>query len=1502
MTSLILENADLNRLFPKCRPRGGHPPQSGAGSHHQTTGQQPHDRRSSVSTCKKLEPVTTPSSLSSSSSTSVVTGGSGSGFPYIDMIDLEHDNNTDRCRKRATSRRKKSGSLSRRTASIMPGFEAQIQSQSHQQQQQQQILTSHQQHGMMTTTKPVSSSSSSSASGRSEDAPNYGSLGGSDHQGQSQQDDSGPEEGPVYILTSAKGDRSYKLRDSRIIEIAGGREVFSQSRGKVAARKPRFLTSSKSVPNDESTGDKLTVKKNSKSPNRQSVWELRSRCGEARRQRANREITETVFSSEVHSVRRNPTKSIIDYDSPKAARSNRIINYDSVLNSNNVEYSVGKSITDIDCGLPKNCIDYQSNHTTPARSMAIVSDGEVVVFDDIDDNWQGLRLDLGTTNNTTTNSQINTTSYLNSDQDDVQQQQQQQRSSRIPPEPPGSSVGSSPSPTSMYPRNTSDFFKVITPASDCEVNSPSPERNHKVARVIGELPIAQYSGSPRRYGVRENSRLPNILSSPSIYMTPRPGFPQRILPTTPNQKEKETDYLTAKEEPVVEVLVDTTTSPTPEKSNSNLIVTSHSVEEISTSQDLVSQSNESKTQQEEEEEEEEDFLKPSFLSSDNLSSLVAPGGSTFDYLYEFSETRKVLEEFFKCPAPTEEKENNGESFPFQDLDYELRRQGGNSYVGQRLASGLPNTEEVMVHESPKKQRADFPPSIEHENNFLDLSVGTGSSEDLGETEVGLQVGHSRNFTLSPETTDCDSNCGDLDSEMSLMMMDNELLPASGLLGSVGDLGNNSDSLRIYTSMPVLEDGLSSGHASDTDNNNPTVMLMKRQINEIEKEIIQRTRNDMLGTDIDNEKDVSLNVTKDILQTLKATSPDLFIAQKENSYETNELNLDGLDPLGTPPPPAPQGRQSINLEIGGEVEAAIKDIRMALQKTKTLPVKSPSEEPPEPSVSPIWIPSMLDGRRRICTESNSEDSEARRVEDENEVEVEEVVDEEEADTDLETDRLLGQQRTDDQGFYDDKGWRKPKTRTMLPPMSTKVVTPKQTPPKTLSVAPLETLTPPEPLPSTSSSISPPPIVTVIQSPTSEREATSPTTQTSPSPQKISPVKNSPSPTQSLKESNGKAKKEKEGKKKSRNKEVLIEGVLFRARYLGSTQLVCEGQPTKSTRMCQAEEAVSRIKAPDGETQPSAEVDLFISTEKIMVLNTDLKEIMMDHALRTISYIADIGDLVVLMARRRFVPHEMEEAPKINRTPKMICHVFESEEAQFIAQSIGQAFQVAYMEFLKANGIEDHSFVKEMDYQEVLNSQEIFGDELQMFAKKEMQKEVVVPKAKGEILGVVIVESGWGSMLPTVVIANLAPAGAAARCGQLNIGDQIIAINGVSLVGLPLSTCQTYIKNSKNQTVVKLTVVPCAPVVEVKIKRPDTKYQLGFSVQNGVICSLLRGGIAERGGVRVGHRIIEINNQSVVAVPHEKIVNLLATSVGEILMKTMPTSMFRLLTGQESPVYI
>nr|XP_038041101.1 amyloid-beta A4 precursor protein-binding family A member 2 isoform X3 [Anas platyrhynchos] len=315
------------------------------------------------------------------------------------------------------------------------------------------------------------------------------------------------------------------------------------------------------------------------------------------------------------------------------------------------------------------------------------------------------------------------------------------------------------------------------------------------------------------------------------------------------------------------------------------------------------------------------------------------------------------------------------------------------------------------------------------------------------------------------------------------------------------------------------------------------------------------------------------------------------------------------------------------------------------------------------------------------------------------------------------------------------------------------------------------------------------------------------------------------------------------------EDLIDGIIFAANYLGSTQLLSERNPSKNIRMMQAQEAVSRVKrmqkaakikkkaTSEGDSQALTEVDLFISTQRIKVLNADTQETMMDHALRTISYIADIGNIVVLMARRRMPRSASQDC--IETTPgaqegkkqyKMICHVFESEDAQLIAQSIGQAFSVAYQEFLRANGINPED-LSQKEYSDIINTQEMYNDDLIHFSNSENCKE-----------------------------------------------------------GL------------KNQTQVKLNIVSCPPVTTVLIKRPDLKYQLGFSVQNGIICSLMRGGIAERGGVRVGHRIIEINGQSVVATAHEKIVQALSNSVGEIHMKTMPAAMFRLLTGQETPLYI
>uniref|UniRef100_A0A183DUI3 Protein kinase domain-containing protein n=1 Tax=Gongylonema pulchrum TaxID=637853 RepID=A0A183DUI3_9BILA len=278
-------------------------------------------------------------------------------------------------------------------------------------------------------------------------------------------------------------------------------------------------------------------------------------------------------------------------------------------------------------------------------------------------------------------------------------------------------------------------------------------------------------------------------------------------------------------------------------------------------------------------------------------------------------------------------------------------------------------------------------------------------------------------------------------------------------------------------------------------------------------------------------------------------------------------------------------------------------------------------------------------------------------------------------------------------------------------------------------------------------------------------------------------------------------------------------------------------------------------------------LFISTEKIMVLNTDLQrisdtdvrqrisdtdvrqDILMDHALRTISYIADIGDLVVLMARRMSQSTNDDETIA-ERTPRVICHVFESDEASFIAQSIGQAFQVAYVEFLRANGIDDPSYLREIDYQDILMDHALrtisyiadIGDLVVLMARRMSQStnddETIAERTPRVICHVFesdeasFIAQSIGQAFQVAYVEFLRANGIDDPSYLREIDYQIIAINGISLVGLPLASAQQNIKAAKTSTAVRLTVVSTPPVVEVRIKRPDTKYQLGFSVQNGV----------------------------------------------------------------------
>ncbi len=62
--------------------------------------------------------------------------------------------------------------------------------------------------------------------------------------------------------------------------------------------------------------------------------------------------------------------------------------------------------------------------------------------------------------------------------------------------------------------------------------------------------------------------------------------------------------------------------------------------------------------------------------------------------------------------------------------------------------------------------------------------------------------------------------------------------------------------------------------------------------------------------------------------------------------------------------------------------------------------------------------------------------------------------------------------------------------------------------------------------------------------------------------------------------------------------------------------------------------------------------------------------MDHALQMISYIADIGNIVVLMARRKPANRKSADSTDSSAAPPkkcwMICHVFSSEDVSLFCR--------------------------------------------------------------------------------------------------------------------------------------------------------------------------------------------------------------------------------------------
>lgn len=200
-----------------------------------------------------------------------------------------------------------------------------------------------------------------------------------------------------------------------------------------------------------------------------------------------------------------------------------------------------------------------------------------------------------------------------------------------------------------------------TPTSGPDSESPevSPSRITK----IGNVPIADYEGSPRRYGPRSG----NMRFSPrrGHSMRPRPGFPRRVSAYPDDKKNSSEKHELRAENNISKEKwgnggvsnnvseLEKRESPVPPAIS---IATLSSVY-ASTLNDSVNTT--------------------STTASEKAAGAVDPD---LIYDYEVSETQKVLQEFFK-----DSRVSRASPQAFYDLEYHLKRHHGNSYVGQRLA-------------------------------------------------------------------------------------------------------------------------------------------------------------------------------------------------------------------------------------------------------------------------------------------------------------------------------------------------------------------------------------------------------------------------------------------------------------------------------------------------------------------------------------------------------------------------------------------------------------------------------------------------------------------------------------------------------------------------------------------------------------------------------------------------------------------------------------------------
>eukprot|EP01134_Creolimax_fragrantissima_P006302 CFRG6302T1 len=195
-----------------------------------------------------------------------------------------------------------------------------------------------------------------------------------------------------------------------------------------------------------------------------------------------------------------------------------------------------------------------------------------------------------------------------------------------------------------------------------------------------------------------------------------------------------------------------------------------------------------------------------------------------------------------------------------------------------------------------------------------------------------------------------------------------------------------------------------------------------------------------------------------------------------------------------------------------------------------------------------------------------------------------------------------------------------------------------------------------------------------------------------------------------------------------------------------------------------------------------------------------------------------------------------------------------------------------------------------YEKAHKEQRISDADIKMFADVEKQKNVLLRKARDEPLGFMITETGRSSLLPCIFISHIFPGSVASRSGEFFVGDQIISVEGTSVVGLPFRRVLDLFKALTSLEKIEFVVIPMNMVNQVTITRPRNS-KLGFDVLHGEVVCVDKNGPADIAGLKAGYRIMAINGMSVVGFTHEKIVK--ALSAEQVLLTTMHKDLYSTL---------